>query len=82
MWSIRRKKLIQMRLDLGDLAAKAGVAADVLSEMERGDRAASPAVIAAVAQACGVDAALLLDQDVAAASPRAVTPPRRSARRR
>lgn len=52
-------------LGLADLAAKVGLAEDVLAAMEQGRHAGTPTEIEAIAQACDVDAALLLDQDFA-----------------
>ncbi|SEP50014.1 Helix-turn-helix domain-containing protein [Methylobacterium sp. ap11] len=67
----------QAGLNLDDLAAKVGVSPEVLTAMEAGSHDGSPALIAAIAQACGVDAALLQDQNAPLARPR-----RRSARTR
>ncbi|BCM84699.1 helix-turn-helix domain-containing protein [Methylobacterium indicum] len=64
-------------LALDDLAAKVGVPSEALAAMETGARDGSPAVIAAIAQACGVDPVLLQDQD-----PPSATPRRRSTRHR
>ncbi|SFU65588.1 Helix-turn-helix domain-containing protein [Methylobacterium sp. 174MFSha1.1] len=71
-------------LELADLAAKANVATEVLAAMEQGRHAGTPAVINDIAQACGIDAALLLDQDLAPvadepAAPLPTKPRRRSA---
>lgn len=61
-------------LDVADLAGRAGVAVEVLTAMEQGRRAGTSTVIESVARACGVDAALLLDQDLAPALDEPATP--------
>ncbi|WP_167858426.1 helix-turn-helix domain-containing protein [Methylobacterium nonmethylotrophicum] len=68
-------------LDLADLAARAGIAADALAAMEQGRRTGTDAEIEAVAQACGVDAALLLDRDFAPAADQVTAPPADKPRR-
>lgn len=69
-------------LDLAGLSAKVGITTDVLAAMEQGRHAGAPAVIEAIARACGVDAALLLDQDFAPAPNEALAPPSSKPRRR
>jgi transcriptional regulator with XRE-family HTH domain len=74
----------QAGLDLAETAAHAGLGVDVLAALEEGRRSGTPAEIEAIARACGVDPALLLDQGPVPAPSEGTAgrPRRRSARRR